>query len=92
MRYFLGKSKELEIDKNKKHKFLIQKWNDPVDNGAGTGNVFYYLNILEWDKEKDGYESKYNLNILGENQFEFQDNTFVDFDDVSFTREENNNE
>ena len=50
MRYFLGKSKELEIDKNKKHKFLIQKWNDPVDNGAGTGNVFYYLNILEWDK------------------------------------------
>ena len=31
--------------------------------------------MLEWDKEKDGYESKYNLNILGENQFEFQDNT-----------------
>jgi len=73
MRYFLGKSEELKLDQNKKHKFLIQKWVDPLDGGKGTGNVFYFLNVLEWDKEKDGFKSLYNLNINGD--FEFQDNT-----------------
>ena len=42
MRYFLGKSEELKLDQNKKHKFLIQKWEDPLDGGKGTGNVFYF--------------------------------------------------
>ena len=81
MSYLLKDSKELEVDKNKRPKILVQRWGNKKETPLHAGDCGILLNILEWNEADGCFESKYNLNIIDEDplsedtwSFEYCDN------------------
>jgi len=83
MSYLLKDSKELEVDKNKRPKILVQRWGNKKEAARSVfpGDCGILLNILEWNEDNGCFESKYNLNIIDEDplsedtwSFEYCDN------------------